>query len=346
MKQKPKIFGLYGLGDGWRNEYQPSPYVSAIKRSPLLATQHKRTDFQYVGCVPRCFARGFPSRLAGAISRVSKLLKGLIQAMNLTEIENAIAARKLNWVAGETPIAATALNSGQFGLRPTSLNAAALQVATMIPEAFRGARPAKIDWHAAGRVSPIRFQGACGSCVAFATCAAMESVLAIQENEPANVDLSESDLFYCGCGACCDTGWDFIPALERASQGVGLESDFPYVVGSTCKPIPPAVKVSSWNTAYSGDDRRWALVRGPVIAGMRVFDDFRYYKGGIYEHATGEKIGLHAVCVVGYDDDASCWIIKNSWSRDWGEDGFCRIAYGQCGLDQDFPFIAVDVEKL
>ncbi|PYD66162.1 hypothetical protein CDI09_09985 [Komagataeibacter nataicola] len=288
----------------------------------------------------------FPLRIAGAISRVNKLLKELIQAMNLAEVKRAIVARKLKWVAGETPVAAAALTSGQFGLRRTSLNAPALQVATMMPEAFRGTRPAKIDWRTEGRVSPIRSQDTCGSCVAFATCAAMESALAIQENEPASVDLSEADLFYCGCGDCCDTGWDFIPALGRASQGVGLEADFPYVVGSTCKSIPPAVKVSSWKTAHSADDRRWALVRGPVVAGMRVFDDFRYYKSGVYEHATGDEIGLHAVCVVGYDDDASCWIVKNSWSSSWGEDGFCRIAYGQCGLDQEFPFIAIEVERL
>lgn len=273
-------------------------------------------------------------------------MKGLFEAMNLIEVENAIAARKLNWVAGETPIAAAALTSGQFGLRPTSLNAPALQVATMMPEAFRGVRPTKIDWHAAGRVSPIRSQDTCASCVAFATCAAMESALAIQEGEPPSVDLSEADLFYCGCGDCCNTGWDFIPALERASQGVGLEADFPYVVSSGCKSIPPAVKVSSWKIALSADDRRWALVAGPVIAGMRVFDDFRYYKGGIYEYAAGDEVGLHAVCIVGYDDDASCWIVKNSWSRNWGEDGFFRIAYGQCGLDHEFPFIAVDVERM
>ncbi len=266
--------------------------------------------------------------------------------MNLVDVESAIAARKLNWVAGDTPISATAATPGQFGLRPANLKAAALQVATVTPEAFRRDRPAKVDWREQNRLSPARFQDACGSCVAFATCAAMESALAIQEDELASLDLSEADLFYCGCGDCCDTGWDFIPALERASLGVGLEADFPYVVGSDCKDIAPAVRISSWQTAHSAEDRRWALVRGPVIAGMRIFDDFRYYKGGIYEHATGDEVGLHAVCVVGYDDVASCWIVKNSWSQRWGEDGFCRIAYGQCGLDQEFPFIGIEVERL
>ncbi|UOM36702.1 C1 family peptidase [Acuticoccus sp. I52.16.1] len=266
--------------------------------------------------------------------------------MELVDVENAISARKLKWLAGDTPISATVATPGRFGLRPSNLDAPALQVATMVPEAFRGSRPTKVDWRDASRVTAARYQDICGSCVAFATCAAMESALAILEDEEADLDLAEADLFYCGCGPCCDDGWDFIPALVRASQGVGLEADFPYVVHAKCKRIPPVLRVVSWQTAHSAEDRRWAVVRGPVIAGMRVFDDFRFYKGGVYEHAAGDEVGLHAVCIVGYDDGASCWIVKNSWSRGWGEDGFCRIAYGQCGLDEELPFIGIEVERV
>ncbi len=266
--------------------------------------------------------------------------------VDLAQVEKAITTKRLGWIAGDTPIAATAAKPGRFGLRPASLRAPALQVATMTPDAFRGKRPTKVDWREQNRISAVKYQELCGACVAFATCATMESALAIAEGEVAGVDLAEADLFFCGCGDCCESGWDFVPALERASGGVGMEADLPYGPTVHCRPIEPALRVSDWQTAHSAEDRRWAVAHSPVIAGMRVYDDFRYYKGGIYEHAAGDEVGLHAVSVIGYDDAASCWIIKNSWSDGWGEDGFCRIAYGQCGLDQEFPFIGIEVERV
>ena len=51
------------------------------------------------------------------------------------------------------------------------------------------------------------------------------------------------------------------------------------------------------------------------------------YTGGII---TSEACGTtldHGVLVVGYgvDDDTKYWIVKNSWSASWGENGYVRI---------------------
>ena len=71
---------------------------------------------------------------------------------------------------------------------------------------------------------------------------------------------------------------------------------------------------------------------------MRVFEDFLYYRSGVYRYVAGDFLGLHAVAAVGYDDATTSWIIKNSWGNGWGASGFANIAFGECGIDTDFPF--------
>ena len=39
----------------------------------------------------------------------------------------------------------------------------------------------------------------------------------------------------------------------------------------------------------------------------------------------------HAVCLVGFDDDAKCWLVENSWGAEWGDGGFFGIPYDQMG---------------
>ncbi|MET0785732.1 MAG: C1 family peptidase [Paenisporosarcina sp.] len=74
---------------------------------------------------------------------------------------------------------------------------------------------------------------------------------------------------------------------------------------------------------------------GPLIGGLDVYEDFLSYGKGVYSHVTGERRGGHCISVVGYDDKAGCWICKNSWGPDWGDNGFFKMAYGDqdCRMD-------------
>lgn len=208
--------------------------------------------------------------------------------------------------------------------------------------------PPRVDWRDFGGcwLSDIRDQGACGACVAFATVASLEARIRINREDPdLAVALSEADLFFCG-GCDCRTGWNFEPALDRCEYpGVGRGADFVYTPSNQpCQSSAPIARAPSYKKLSSLNARREALAfGGPVIGGMRVFEDFGYYAGGVYKHVAGEFQGLHAVCVVGYDDHAQCWIVRNSWGRAWGEDGYVRIGYGECGLDVEFVFYAPSV---
>jgi len=68
---------------------------------------------------------------------------------------------------------------------------------------------------------------------------------------------------------------------------------------------------------------------------FRVYSDFMNYGSGIYMHTSGHFEGGHAVKILGWgvEGGINYWICANSWGPKWGEEGFFRIAYGECGID-------------
>jgi C1A family cysteine protease len=208
--------------------------------------------------------------------------------------------------------------------------------------------PARVDlrnFNGRNYITPIKNQGRCGSCVAFGAVAAVEATLQLAAELPGpTIDLSEAHLFYCHAkadGRRCDTGWWVSPALEHFRvDGVVDEPCFPYTDhDQPCAPCGDAAKrvkkIASWTALSSFDAMRSWLSdsKGPLVTGFSVYDDFFNYSSGIYKHTTGTLVGGHCVCVIGYDDNAQCWICKNSWGSGWGEKGFFRIGYGQVGID-------------
>merc|ERR1712007_325338 len=63
---------------------------------------------------------------------------------------------------------------------------------------------------------------------------------------------------------------------------------------------------------------------------------FQHYTGGVItSSACGTKLD-HGVAVVGYNEQA--WIVRNSWSSTWGENGYVRIEKSSeniCGILTD-----------
>lgn len=70
----------------------------------------------------------------------------------------------------------------------------------------------------------------------------------------------------------------------------------------------------------------------PFVFGMRVFASFQCAtvrrSGHLKMPKKNEKpIGLHAVLCAGYDDLNGWFIVRNSWGRDWGINGYFTIPY-------------------
>ncbi|CAD5207346.1 unnamed protein product [Bursaphelenchus okinawaensis] len=76
-------------------------------------------------------------------------------------------------------------------------------------------------------------------------------------------------------------------------------------------------------------------VNGPVASRFLVFEDYFYYKSGIYQHVGGgEPISGHAVRIIGWgvENGTKYWLIANSWNEDWGEKGLFRMLRGTSHL--------------
>ncbi|HET7012474.1 MAG TPA: C1 family peptidase [Streptosporangiaceae bacterium] len=214
-----------------------------------------------------------------------------------------------------------------------------------------GAGPGVVDWRnfqGYNWVTPIQDQGACGSCVAFSSCAAVESAMRIGTSNPnLAIQLSEAQLFYCvarsqgrTCGGTTGGWWpaSALPAFQY--PGIADAACYPYTAGDqNCTNLcanwqQRVTNITGWHSLTSvADMKAWLATRGPLVTCFSVYDDFMYYAGGVYQHSTGNLDGGHAVCVIGYDDTQGAWIVKNSWGTGWGMAGFFLIGYGQCGID-------------
>ena len=231
----------------------------------------------------------------------------------------------------------------------------------------RGAAPDSYNAVELGLVSPVKNQRQCGSCVAFASVAAIETcfrkVVGGTFRERKGVpgidseaetgssgadfwDFSEQQLVDCGYGQNGANGCDGAPSYSYikylADSGLGLthESSYPYLNKEprlTCPNTTPyrvGAKVTGSYYTYSGTEellKQTVAEHGAAITSVNTegYGMWENYGGGIYSGCTSSHTN-HAVLVVGYgeEDGEEYWLIKNSWGTGWGEGGFIRLRRG------------------
>jgi C1A family cysteine protease len=126
-----------------------------------------------------------------------------------------------------------------------------------------------------------------------------------------------------------------------ANLGVCPETEWPYKISKFAS--KPSVKnytsaskhkvLSYKRITQSLSQMKTCIAEGyPFVFGFAVYESFEsnaVAKSGIVPMPTKDEksLGGHAVTCVGYDDDKGCFLIRNSWGKDWGIDGHCWMPY-------------------
>ena len=287
------------------------------------------------------------------------LISAVSFADELTDIQSAIKGKGAKWTAGETSMMKLSKEERKkwVGLILEFSPENEMSFASEEPVSVV---PASLDWRNNGGdfVTPVRNQGSCGSCWAFATTAAAESAWLIAQNW-SGMDLNLAEQILVSCGGAGDCGGGYIGSASNYIRNTGLPEEicFPYraLDCNDSTPVCCTQACLNWTNStykidsYSGvsaavDAIKNALnTNGPLVTTMAVYNDFFSYSGGVYTHVTGGLAGYHAVLIIGYDDPGHYFIVKNSWASGWGstagygtEKGYFMIDYSQMSNDVSF----------
>jgi C1A family cysteine protease len=213
-----------------------------------------------------------------------------------------------------------------------------------------------VDWRDKGAVTPAKDQGAHGYCGTFGRTCAAEGQYAIHSGHRLR-NFSEEELVEC-------IGWDKNQFDYFSKKGFMPMEEYPYptgkddyqgnvdppIPGHPCKykklrVIEGTADMSFTNVssvAHNDEDQlaAWIFKNGPVNSGVDAAVMGLREKGC---EKTGDCFITHEMCkksqsnidhsitLVGFGTDkkhGDYWLVKNSWSTKFANDGFIKLARG------------------
>ena len=135
----------------------------------------------------------------------------------------------------------------------------------------------------------------------------------------------------------CRGGWmhHVYNYMLENDRGVKTEADLPYTgqytSGCTTSDMGGSVKIKSFleTARYSCSAMKDMLHQGPISVALCA-SGLRYYRDEVFSNSYFCRPGCsvnHAVLAVGYTSEGD-WILKNSWGRSWGIEGYFYMKGG------------------
>nr|AKO90287.1 cathepsin-like protein 1 [Tigriopus japonicus] len=229
--------------------------------------------------------------------------------------------------------------------------------------------------------TPVKNQQQCGSCAAFATVAAVETCMLKSGANLQGLDLSEQSLLDCaynpsnyanGChGASIGAYSTFL--ASNLDGKLPHELVDPYLNTNPRLQCPnepsfnTGAKVTQKIVSYGCDEAtmeklivQYGMVITSLFAGNHtetaVQSGFSNYGGGVFDGCpskfSSRRNVNHAVTVVGYGEEngVKYWIMRNSWGKQWGMNGYMKIKRGvnMCAIGHEctVPICSTDSAQL
>lgn len=258
----------------------------------------------------------------------------------LNNMRQAQSSGNQEWIAGETSL--SDLSEIEFQMQYLNLEVPARsEVMGSTTASELAAAPASKNWVTEGKVTAVKSQGGCGSCWAFATVGAYESLNLILNNRQELY--SEQQLVDCTKGlpglTGCSGGWPARAIEWTEKNGITSSSIYPYYGNEQgsgkCAALPKVgFRIYGLGTILGDSELEKAIAIQPVVVCVDA-SKWNNYKGGVFGANTADCTTRvnHAVLAVGYTPEY--WIIKNSWGNRWGEQGYIRVSRNRqntCGI--------------
>ena len=215
--------------------------------------------------------------------------------------------------------------------------------------------PEFLDWRLNGTVTNVRASPPWTGAAVTAVVEALEAAYARKHGQL--IRLSTQQVVDCMHFWESKTVEGVYNYFMTYAGGIASEADYPEHSPCLCHFDESKSVDKQWGyiTFQGGLEGilKLSVKRIPVVAVIDASEPaFQLYKSGIYYSDTCGRNGLnHVVTVVGYGMDKeqgqAYWLVKNSWGKGWGEEGYIRIARNKgnvCGIASavTYPFLVIE----